>query len=128
MPTDGRHFFSQSRVRHLWVASRNKMVGTNDIVITGIGCVSPIGIGRQAFWHGLQSGQCGIREVYHMAGTPPRSYYGGVIEDFDGKVYVTPRKALKVMNREIQTAYSAAHLAWRDAGLTETELDQCRVS
>ncbi len=103
------------------------MVGTNDIVITGIGCVSPIGIGRHAFWHGLQSGQCGIREVYRMAGDPPRSYHGGVIENFDAKVYVTPRKALKVMNREIQTAYSAAHLAWLDAGLSDAQIDPSRL-
>lgn len=110
------------------------MVGTNDIVITGLGCVSPIGIGREAFWNQLRNGKCGIRLMHCIEGDATqgelrREYYGGVIPDFDGKVYVTPRKALKVMNREVQTAYSAAHLAWQDAKLTgvETQADRLGV-
>ncbi len=108
------------------------MVGTNDIVITGLGCVSPIGIGREAFWNGLRSGKCGIRLVHCIEGDEAkgearREFYGGVVPDFDGKVYVTPRKALKVMNREVQTAYSAAHLAWQDAKLTDVELRADRL-
>lgn len=103
------------------------MVGTNDIVITGLGCVSPIGIGREAFWNSLKSGKCGISLLHRIEGDEPREYYGGVIGDFDGKVYVTPRKALKVMNREVQTAYSAAHLAWQDANLQDAELNADRL-
>ena len=103
------------------------MVGTNDIVITGLGCVSPIGIGREVFWDSLKSGQCGIRLVHCIEGAERREFYGGVIKDFEGKVYVTPRKALKVMNREVQTAYSAAHLAWQDAKLADVELDADRL-
>lgn len=103
------------------------MVGTNDIVITGLGCVSSIGIGREAFWNSLKSGRCGISLLHCIEGDPPREYYGGVVKDFDGKVYVTPRKALKVMNREVQTAYSAAHLAWQDAKLNDVELDADRL-
>lgn len=103
------------------------MVGTNDIVITGLGCVSPIGIGRDAFWNSLKNGKCGIRLLHCIEGDQRREYYGGVIGDFDGKVYVTPRKALKVMNREVQTAYSAAHLAWQDSNLTDVDLDADRL-
>lgn len=108
------------------------MVGTNDIVITGLGCVSPIGIGREAFWNSLHAGKCGIRLMHCIEGDPMRGdlrreYFGGVISDFDGKVYVTPRKALKVMNREVQTAYSAAHLAWQDAKLANAELNADRI-
>jgi 3-oxoacyl-[acyl-carrier-protein] synthase II len=103
------------------------MVGTNDIVITGLGCVSPIGIGREAFWNSLKSGKCGISLLHRIEGNPPQEYYGGVVKDFDGKVYVTPRKALKVMNREVQTAYSAAHLAWQDAKLNDVELNADRL-
>lgn len=103
------------------------MVGTNDIVITGIGCVSPIGIGRAAFWEGLRGGTCGIRSLHQVDGEHARNFVGGTLNDFDAKQYVTPRKALKVMNREVQTAYSAAHLAWQDAGLESTELESDRV-
>ncbi len=103
------------------------MVGTNDIVITGLGCVSPIGIGRETFWNSLKSGKCGISLLHCIEGDKRSEYYGGVVKDFDGKVYVTPRKALKVMNREVQTAYSAAHLAWRDAKLNDVALDAERL-
>lgn len=103
------------------------MVGTNDIVITGLGCVSPIGIGREAFWNSLKSGKCGIRLLHCIEAEDRREFYGGAIKDFDGKVYVTPRKALKVMNREVQTAYTAAHLAWRDSNLTDVDLDAERL-
>jgi len=103
------------------------MVGTNDIVITGLGCVSPIGIGREPFWNSLKSGKCGISLLHCIEGDERREFYGGVVKDFDGKVYVTPRKALKVMNREVQTAYSAAHLAWQDAKLNEVALNADRL-
>lgn len=95
------------------------MVGLRDIVITGIGCVSPLGIGRQAFQRALLAGQCAIRQRISLSDAERTTYYAASIEDFDGKQYVTPRKALKVMGREVQMAYSAAHLAWQDAGLTD---------
>ena len=33
------------------------------VVITGMGCVTPIGIGREAFWSGLQNGLSGVRRI-----------------------------------------------------------------
>ncbi len=104
------------------------MVSPNDIVITGVGCVSPIGIGRAAFWEGLTQGRCGIQKIHaiqdeHAAAT----FFGGVIEEFDAKAYVTPRKTLKVMNREVQTAFSAAQLAIQDANLTTDAYDPLRI-
>ncbi len=104
-----------------------KMVGVDDIVITGLGCVTPIGIGREAFWDGLSAQRCAIRQLHIIQHDRPVAYYGAAIEDFSGKAYVTPRKALKVMSREVQTAYAAAHLAWQDAGLVEVELDCDRM-
>ncbi|MEO8269148.1 MAG: beta-ketoacyl synthase N-terminal-like domain-containing protein [Aureliella sp.] len=90
-----------------------------DIVITGIGCVSPLGIGRQALHQALLSENCAIRQQIVLNDAQRTTYYAASVDDFDGKQYVTPRKALKVMGREVQMAYSAAHLAWRDAGLTD---------
>lgn len=95
------------------------MVGLRDIVITGIGCVTPLGIGRQAFHQALLAEQCAIRQRISLNDSERTTYYTASIEGFDGKQYVTPRKALKVMGREVQIAYSAAHLAWQDAGLTD---------
>jgi len=102
------------------------MVGIDDIVITGLGCITPIGNGRNSFWQGLSSGKCGTREI-HCTRSGDRVLYGAAISDFDGKQYVVPRKALKLMSTEVQISYAAAHLAWEDAGLTSQQLVPDRV-
>ncbi len=103
------------------------MVGVNDIVITGIGCVTPIGIGRAALWQSLSAGQCGISRLHVTQDEQQLAFYGARIDDFDGKQHVTPRKALKVMSREVQLAYASAQLAWEDAALGSCSLTPDRV-
>ncbi len=103
------------------------MVGVSDIVITGIGCVTPSGIGYESFRRSLNNQQCAIGPYITLSDAGRTTFYGARIEDFDGKLYVTPRKSLKVMGREVQIAYSAAHLAWQHAGLTEITPDPERI-
>jgi 3-oxoacyl-[acyl-carrier-protein] synthase II len=98
-----------------------------DAVITGIGLVSPIGVGRAAFWKSLLGGVSGVRELADVGEQSLASKIGGQIVDFEPKEYVRPRKSLKVMSREIQFAYAAADLAWQDAGLSELPVDPDRV-
>jgi 3-oxoacyl-[acyl-carrier-protein] synthase II len=93
------------------------------IVITGTGVVSPIGVGRDPFWNALREQRSGVRPVDSLAGTEMPVRFGGQIKDFEPKLYVKPRKSLKVMSREIQTGFAAAELAMKDAGLTEGQLD-----
>ncbi len=88
-----------------------------EIVITGVGVVSPIGIGCDAFWQALAAGESGIRPVDLFDASSLRVRFGGQIPDFDPKQYVRPRKSLKVMSREIQTGFAAADLALTDAGI-----------
>ncbi len=95
------------------------MVGVRDIVITGIGCVTPLGVGRQAFRQALLDEQCAIQPLISLRDRQRTTYPAASVADFDGKQYVTPRKAIKMMGREVQMSYSAAHLAWQDAGLTD---------
>ena len=87
-----------------------------DVVITGVGVVSPIGIGRSAFWQSLLSGTSGIAPLARDFGEHPLTY-GGELKDFDARSYVKPRKAIKLMCREIQSAFAAASLAVEDAQL-----------
>lgn len=93
------------------------MTAGREIVITGVGVVSPIGIGRAPFWDSLRHGRSGVRLVPHLANTPFPVPYGGTVPEFDGKQYVQPRKALKVMCREIQFGFASASLAMTDARL-----------
>ncbi len=94
------------------------MGSPSDIVITGLGVFSPIGIGREAFWNALVAGTSGIRPLtaFDTSGLAVR--FGGQIPDFDPKQYVRPRKSLKVMSRDIQLGFAAADMAIADAGLT----------
>jgi 3-oxoacyl-[acyl-carrier-protein] synthase II len=88
-----------------------------EIVITGVGVVSPIGIGCEPFWQSLVTGRSGIRLVDLFDASSLRVRFGGQIPDFDPKQYVRPRKSLKVMSREIQIGFAAADLALADAGI-----------
>lgn len=98
-----------------------------DAVITGLGIVSPIGIGREAFWASLVAGRSGVAPIasFDASGLPVR--IAGEVSDFDPKQYVRPRKSLKVMSRDSQFAVTAADLAWEDAGLGNATLDPDRL-
>lgn len=96
------------------------------VVITGVGMVSPIGIGRQSFWESIRGRRSGIRPLSFDHSSLP-IHFGGEVRDFDAKEYVRPRKSLKVMSREIQFAVTAAELAMTDAGLPPGTVDPDRL-
>jgi 3-oxoacyl-[acyl-carrier-protein] synthase II len=95
------------------------MPQSREVVVTGLGAVSPLGIGRSAVWASLSAGRSGVRLVPEFAGLDIPFRYAGLIEGFEPKEYVQPRKTLKVMSGEMQAAYSAAVLALQDAGLAK---------
>ncbi len=93
-----------------------------DVVITGIGIISPLGIGRDAFWSSIQSGRSGLKriELASYVGTP--DCVGGEVSDFNDETakkqhLKSLRKSLKVMCREIQMGVASALQAMEDAGL-----------
>lgn len=98
-----------------------------EVVITGIGVVSPIGIGPAAFWQSLQEQRSGVVPLRNLAAANLPSPFGGEILEFDGKQYITPRKSLKVMCREIQFGVSAGTLAVADAKLTSGQIPPDRM-
>jgi len=103
------------------------MPSKSEVVITGMGAVTPIGIGTPAMWESLSSGTSGIAsfQEYDLPGYPVT--FGGEVKNFEGKQYVKPRKALKVMCREIQTGFSAAALAMDQAGLQPGSVEPERL-
>ncbi|MGB7347835.1 MAG: beta-ketoacyl synthase N-terminal-like domain-containing protein [Pirellulaceae bacterium] len=117
-------------------------------VITGLGIVSSIGIGCDDYFDALINKRSGIKSLAQRTdeGAKPDSsqfdaqsemaglWIGAPIIDFDPKQYVRPRKSLKVMCREIQTAFAASQLAIEQAGLDtilpaadESSLEPARV-
>ena len=81
-----------------------------------MGIVSPIGIGREAFWDSLISGRSGVRPFQSIDASGFGVRFGAEMLDFDPKAFVRPRKSLKVMSREIQLGFAAADMALADAG------------
>src|SRR5947209_16759240 len=89
------------------------------VVITGIGVITPIGIGAKAFWENLLAGKVGVRRIasYDPSGFPVQ--IAGEVPSFKIGDYVpvSYRKATKVMARDIELVVVVADDAFKDAGL-----------
>lgn len=96
-----------------------------DVAISGLGIVSPIGVGREAVLESLRIGATGVRL---RADQPdPWSLAAYIPDSFDPKLWVQPRKSLKLMSHEIQLGVAAAAMAIHDAGITEGHFDPERI-
>jgi 3-oxoacyl-[acyl-carrier-protein] synthase II len=98
--------------------------GSNEVVITGVGILSPIGIGVEAFREGLAAGVPGFRRSDRLTYISSPDCICGEIADFNDstarKVHLRPlRKSVKLMCRDIQLGVAAALQAMEDAGLAE---------
>jgi 3-oxoacyl-[acyl-carrier-protein] synthase II len=85
------------------------------VVITGIGPVTPVGIGREAFWEGLTSGRSGIGEITLFDASEFPVRIGGEVKAFDPIAWMD-RKAARRTDRVVHLAVAAARLALEDAG------------
>jgi 3-oxoacyl-[acyl-carrier-protein] synthase II len=103
------------------------MAPKQPIVITGVGVVSPIGIGNEVFWTSLAEGRSGVRPLDLFPQSDLPVPFGAALADFDPKQYVRPRKSLKVMSRDIQLGFAAADLACAQAGLRDRPIDPQRL-
>jgi 3-oxoacyl-[acyl-carrier-protein] synthase II len=95
------------------------------VVITGVGVVSPIGIGVDDFWTQLNNGTSGIRAIEMLPYSPVPGQIGAEVRDFNPSQFTSTReqkKAIRVMCREIQLGFAAATLALADAGIKEGSL------
>jgi len=95
---------------------------SHDSVITGIGIVSPIGIGIDAFWNSLAAGRSGISRSELYPGFAAPDQVAGEVKEFTDesarKVYLKEhRKNLKAMCREIQLGVASAMLALQHSNL-----------
>ena len=89
------------------------------VVVTGLGIVSPIGIGKEAFWSACREGASGVGPIrsFDASGHPVK--IAAEVKEFDVLPYlpVSQRKSIKVMSRAMQFAVGAASLAVTDSGL-----------
>ncbi|GGB53918.1 3-oxoacyl-[acyl-carrier-protein] synthase 2 [Deinococcus soli (ex Cha et al. 2016)] len=90
------------------------------MVITGLGPVTPIGVGAQAFAQAQRAGKSGIATITRFDPADTGSKIAGEVNE-DLSAFVDPREAKK-LDRYVQLALAGAALAVQDSGLTEDEL------
>lgn len=86
------------------------------VVITGIGLVSPLGVGREKNWKHLLSGKNGIGHISKFDTSGFSSKIAGEVKDFDPLDFIERKQARK-MDPFIQYAVAAAHLAVEDSSV-----------
>ncbi len=96
------------------------------IVVTGLGVVSPLGIGCRTFWKALLAGQSGISRITHFDATAFHSQISGYIHDYDPLTYFSAKEA-RNLARFVQFASVASREAVNQAGLDMNKTDPCRV-
>ncbi|NTU41495.1 MAG: beta-ketoacyl-[acyl-carrier-protein] synthase family protein [Nitrospirales bacterium] len=85
------------------------------VVITGIGAVSPLGLGGAENWRNIKEGRSGLRDAPFPGSEAFPHAVRGVIDDFSPEQQISNRKLLKLMNRESQLIVTAAGQAMADA-------------
>ncbi len=87
------------------------------VVITGLGIISPLGIGKEPFWQSLVEGRSGIRRLTRFDPVGYDCQIGGEIPDASYKDLIEPKR-LRRMTNAAQLAVAAAQMALADAGLS----------
>jgi 3-oxoacyl-[acyl-carrier-protein] synthase II len=92
------------------------------VVITGIGIVSPLGIGTDVTWSRVCAGESGIGPITRFDATDFPSRIAGEVSDFDPSPWI-PKRAQRQMDLFIQYALAASDMAVESAGLDQDKPD-----
>lgn len=96
------------------------------VVVTGLGVISSIGIGRKDFWKALIGGTSGISEISAFDTTGFKCRRGGEVKNFKPEDFI-PQRRVKYLGRASQLAIGAASLALEDAGLTSKGFPRSKI-
>src|SRR5712692_6973441 len=93
------------------------------VVVTGIGAVSPNGVGRESFWRATQAGASGVKRISLFDPTGLAVQIAGEVDGIDIDRYVSPKDRPHV-SRVVPLARAAAEEALADAGIEPERLDR----
>ena len=96
------------------------------VVITGLGVISPLGIGHQRFWSALVAGTSGVGPITRFDASDFATRIAAEVRDFDATAYMD-RKEARRNDRFVQFAYVASRLALEDAGYAVTTANAGRI-
>ena len=90
------------------------------VVVTGLGLVTPVGVGVAPFWRNLTDGISGIKPIRPYDAVLEPIKYAGEVDpaEFEPKRYLTRSKQLKFLTRHAQFAMAAARMAVDDARIS----------
>src|SRR5262245_11096192 len=91
------------------------------VVITGMGCVTPLGIGREAFWNALVAGKSGVRRIEAFDPSSFPVQIAAEVPSFDWEAQLNP-KDRKHVPRTVPLALAAAREALEDARIFPSDL------
>ncbi len=97
------------------------------VVVTGLGILSPIGIGITQNWQSITAGRGGIGRITHFDPTGYAATIAGEVKDFDPIQFGMTEKEARRMDRFIQLGMAASIEAFKDSGLTVTEENAERI-
>ena len=89
------------------------------VVVTGVGLLTPLGIGTEETWQAIRAGKCGIGPITQFDATAFSCRIAGEVKGFEPGNYIE-KKEIKKMGRFIQFAIAAAEFALKDSGLKVT--------
>jgi 3-oxoacyl-[acyl-carrier-protein] synthase II len=95
-------------------------------VVTGLGAVTPIGIGKDEFWQSLLAGKSGIGKITHFDASEYTTQIAGEVKDFDPTKYIDKKEA-KRMDPFTQFAVAASKMAFEDSGINLETEDRTRI-
>lgn len=107
-------------------AGGNEMIGRR-VVITGIGCVSPLGLDAEGTWEGMKAGRGGIGPITRMDASGFDCRIAGEVRGFDADSFFRVPKDARRSDRVIQFGVAAAKMALEHAGLDPAGLDPTRI-
>lgn len=96
------------------------------VVVTGMGLITPLGIGVEKSWDNLLLGKSGVRKITHFDASSFPTQIAGEVEDFNPEDYIEP-KEIKKMDRFIHFGVAASIMAVRDSGLSIEEGNAGRI-
>ena len=96
------------------------------VVITGLGCVSPVGNTVTDAWNSILAGQSGIATITKFDATPFSTHFAGEVKNFNIEDYI-PGKEARHMDTFIHYGVAAGMQAWQDCGLIVTEENAERI-
>jgi 3-oxoacyl-[acyl-carrier-protein] synthase II len=97
------------------------------VAVTGVGLVSPLGVGNAQNWDALIAGKNGIGPITRFDASPFTCRIAGEVKGFDPALYIE-KKEIKKMDTFIHYAMGAAHFAMEDSGLPVTDENRERIA